>query len=421
MKKFKNFTDKEIEYIKENYKNNTLNSIAEYLGKKPSSVYNVIYQLGITKQIHNAWTEEDINYLKTHYVEQTSEEIAKQLGKTIAAVNTERDRLGLVRHPNWTDDEINFLVSNYLTTSHKDIGDVLGKTQGAVTAKCFDLDLYKKEKPWENWELEFVKNNYMEMSKAEISEVLNRSHDAIQLKANRMGLKKSPYFCNYHYFDTIDTEEKAYWLGFLTADGWISKSTTTGSGVVGIELQYGDIGHLKKFNKSICGNYQVTDRWRTCSLSPYKDKKNHTCVIRVFSLIMYKSLENLGFSNNKSYDFTIPELRKDLIRHYLRGHFDGNGCLCFTNKSFHINFTTASKRLNNDIASILKSKNFNFIESNYINEFDTSVYRIDIHRKADKLCFLDWIYQDSNIYLDRKYKKYLKIKNTYIERDGLAV
>jgi hypothetical protein len=38
------------------------------------------------------------------------------------------------------------------------------------------------------------------------------------------------------------------------------------------------------------------------------------------------------------------------------------------------------------------------------------MYKIDICRQHDKINFLDWIYQDSNIYLDRKYKKYLKVK-----------
>ena len=237
-----------------------------------------------------------------------------------------------------------------------------------------------------------------------------------------MGLKKSPYFCDYHYFDTIDTEDKAYWLGFLTADGWISKSAKTGSGVVGIELQYGDMGHLKKFNKSIKGNYQVVDRWRPCLISTKDTEKlHHTCVIRIFSLIMYKTLERIGFSNNKSYNFSIPTMQNDLIRHFVRGYFDGDGCLCFTNQSFHVGFDTASENLNYGIVDILESRGFKFSNNNYINNFGTTMYRININGMDEKIDFLDWIYQDSSIYLDRKYKKYLKVKNTHTKRDSLAV
>lgn len=422
MNRFRNFTNEEVEYIKQHYFSATVNEIAECLNKKPSSVYNVIHKLGILKQPHNKWTEDEINFLKNNYIEMTSEEISNHINHSIDAINTMRDKLGLVRNPSWTDEEVKFLVSNFSLMSHNDIGEWLGKTQGAITAKCFDLNLYKKEKPWEQWELDFVKDNYMEMSKKEISEILDRSFDAIQVKANRMGLKKSPYFCDYHYFDVIDTEEKAYWLGFLTADGWISKSEKTNAGVTGIELQYGDIGHLKKFNKSIKGNYQIVDRWKTCPIST-KDpnKKNHMCIIRIFSLVMYESLRDLGFSNNKSYDFGIPKIQNDLIRHYIRGYFDGDGCLCFTNKSFKISFTTASRKLSDDVTSILKLNKFKAVGREYINDYNTIMYVIDINYKQDKIKFLDWIYSDCNIYLDRKYKKYLKVKNTYMKRDGLAI
>ena len=228
----------------------------------------------------------------------------------------------------------------------------------------------------------------MEMSKREISEILGRSLDAIQVKANRMGLKKSPYFCDYHYFDVIDTEEKAYWLGFLTADGWINKSEKTNAGVTGIELQYGDIGHLKKFNKSISGNYQITDRWRTCSISTKNpDKLNHMCVIRVFSLVMYESLYNLGFSN----------------------------------KSFSISFITASKSLYEDLLEILENIPVRVSSNIFVNEFGTTIYRPEIYRLDDKINFLDWIYQDCSIYLDRKYKKYLKVKKHYETTESLAI
>ena len=73
--------------------------------------------------------------------------------------------------------------------------------------------------------------------------------------------KHTKYVLNENYFEVIDNEFKAYWLGFLTADGWVNQSQKTNAGVTGIELQYGDIGHLKKFNKSIQGNYHNV-RWQ---------------------------------------------------------------------------------------------------------------------------------------------------------------
>lgn len=421
MIKIRNYTQEELEYIKDNYDNMSANELAAKLNKSIGSINNATRKMWLIKQPHKQWTNEEIQYLKSNYINKTSNEIAEYLHRTIQSVDTERDKLGLVRNEAWSKEEVDYIVENFKSMTHKDMGENINRTEGAVRAKCFDLGLYKKEVPWKDWEIEFVRQNYMEMTTSEISKRLNRSENAIQLQASRMGLKKYPYTCDYHYFDEINTEEKAYWLGFLTADGWISKNDKSNVGVTGIELQYGDINHLKKFNKSIKGNYQITDRWRTCSISTYPNKKNHMCIIRIFSLTMYNSLVEKGFTKDKSYDCYIPHLRQDLVRHYMRGYFDGDGCFTFINKSLHINFVTASKMLNDDIIKILETENFNYTKSMFSTEFDTTMYKIHICTQEDQVRFLDWIYKDCSIYLDRKYKKYLKVKNSQITQDCLAV
>lgn len=420
MIKIKNYTQEELKYIKDNYVYMTAQELAVKLNKSVGSINNATRKMGLIKQCHNKWTDDEIEFVKKNYMDMTSDEISKYVNHSVDAINTMRDRLGLIRNANWSDEEIQFLKDNFESILFSELSKVLGRTDGAIRAKCFDLNLFKNS-PWTDDEINFVKENYMEMKTSDISKMLNRTSSAIELKARRLGLKKYPYTCDYHYFDDIDTEEKAYWLGFLTADGWINKNDKNNAGVTGMELQYGDINHLKKFNKSIGGNYQITDRWRTCSLSNNKDKKNHMCCIRIFSLTMYNSLVDKGFTKDKSYDYHIPYLREDLIKHYIRGYFDGDGCLCFTNKSFHINFTTASKMLNDDIAKTLQLENFNLSKSSYVSDFGTTIYQLNICRQQDKINFLDWIYGDANIYLDRKYKKYLKVKERYRSTESLAV
>ena len=56
---------------------------------------------------------------------------------------------------------------------------------------------------------------------------------------------KTPF--NENFFDIIDTEEKAYWLGFLYADGFI----TSKDNKIGLSLSIKDIDHLAKYNKSL--------------------------------------------------------------------------------------------------------------------------------------------------------------------------
>lgn len=93
------------------------------------------------------------------------------------------------------------------------------------------------------------------MSTSDIAITLKRTTSAVKIKARKLGLSKYPYTCDYNYFDKIDSEEKAYWLGFIFADGYISVNENSNSGCVGIDLCLSDIDHLKKFNKSINGNY----------------------------------------------------------------------------------------------------------------------------------------------------------------------
>ena len=416
----KNYSENELKYIQENYMNKTNKEIADYLHKSINSIKYVANKLGLLKQPHKPWTKDDDQYLIDHYIDLTSEQIAQYLGRTVNSINARRDDLKLIRHENWTNEEISYIKENYLEMTHSEMGNHLGRSEGAIRAKCFDLNLYKKEVPWEDWELEFVRNNCMTMTRREISEYLNRSPNAIQVKAARMGFKKYPYYCNYHYFDEIDTEEKAYWLGFITADGWISKNDIGNAGVIGIELQHNDINHLRKFNKSINGNYKITDRWRTCPISANPDKLNHMCMIRIFSIAMYDSLEKLGFSNNKSYDFFIPNMRNDLVRHYLRGYFDGDGCFCLSNKSFGVGFITASMSLKDGIINICKNANIEVHDYSYVNEYKTIMYTPQATKNSEKIKLLDYMYKDATIYLDRKYKKYLKAKAKYSAIDGLA-
>ena len=420
MKKIKGYTQEDINYLVNNYKYYTYEQLGKYLKKSSGSIAYVIRTLGLTKQLHKNWTKEEDDYLKSNYLNMSNDEMGQELKRSFNSISERCKVLGLIKHECWSETEIEYLKEHYDSMEYKEIGKHLGRSENAINAKCFELNLYKKELPWEDWEYDFLRKNYREMSLLEITEILHRTQNAIKLKASRMGYKKSPYYCNYHYFDSIDSEEKAYWLGFITADGWASINECDNSGTIGIELQYADIDHLKKFNKSINGNYKITDRWRECKISTTPNKPVHTCAIRIFSLTMYKSLEKYGISGNKTYSIEMPKLREDLFRHYLRGYFDGDGRFGLSNNRIWVSFITASKVFNDNLIDFVRSIGIDIWEYSYENEYGTIMYAPEIKRNKDRIMFLDYIYGDSNIYLDRKYKKYLKAKEIYGSSDGLA-
>lgn len=408
-----NMTQEQVNYLVENFDKYSMKEILKTLKLSDYVVRKKCNELGLSKQIHKKWTEDELIFLKNNYFNMTSEEISKVLGRNVNSINAKKDELGLLKMSFWSKEEVDFLISNYKRMTYNELGKKLNKTEGSVCAKCFDLNLYKDELPWSDDEKKFLEINYMNMKTADIAKYLNRTSCAIKLKASKLGLKKYPYSCDYNYFNEIDSEEKAYWLGFITADGWVSKNNKTNACAIGIELQYNDMNHLKKFNKSICGNYKITDRWRNIKHLSGSDNYKHECCIRIFSNIMFNDLEKYGVTNNKSYECFIPDINEDLIRHYFRGYFDGDGRFCLTNKNFSVSFITASQSLNDDIIELLKKNNFHINSFSYVNNFGTTMYSPSIDRLKDKLLFLDWIYKDCNIYLDRKYKKYVKAKQKY--------
>ena len=84
-------------------------------------------------------------------------------------------------------------------------------------------DLHKNKKvgiTWKEFEDEYIKKYYYKGAKEVQKHLPNRTISAIQNRAFVLGIKYLTY--NKNYFDVIDTPTKAYWLGFLYADGYVT-------------------------------------------------------------------------------------------------------------------------------------------------------------------------------------------------------
>ena len=308
----------------------------------------------------------------------------------------------------WKANEIEFLKENYGVLELEEIEKILNKTRSSIIHKAI-IEKIPSQRKWTDEEIEYLKNNYKDKTYKEMTKDLNRSKAAIDIKINRLGLVKSNYNYDYSFFNVIDTEEKAYWLGFISADGnvWINEETQ--SCEVCIKLQASDFEHLKKFNKTIHGNLQVTFDERICS---FTGKPHKCCNIRLYCKEMAYDLIKHNVIPNKSlvikYLNTLP---KELERHYIRGYFDGNGCLSISKvneNNFRCDFTSGSKDYTLGLKKALKNEGFDsyMVKSKYGN-----CYRLNINGgKKGCLKFLDYMYKDSTIYLDRKFNRYKKVK-----------
>lgn len=256
---------------------------------------------------------------------------------------------------------------------------------------------------WKEEEIKFLIENYKTKTNKEIAEVLGRTVDAVKIKAHKLGIKSSKYYYDEDYFKEINTEEKAYWLGFIYADGYISHSNNYGK-EFGIELQSRDINHLKKFNKSINGNIEVKKFKKKCNLN---NKTYNMCSIRIYKKRFVENLEKLGITENKTFNIEFPNIDKNLIRHFIRGYFDGDGCVTVSNKYIRYDFTSGNILFLEKLRDILYENNI----KSYICKEKENTYRLRIGGMLNCDIFYNYLYKDSNIYLDRKFNKKNNIYN----------
>ena len=213
------------------------------------------------------------------------------------------------------------------------------------------------------------------------------------------------YECNEKFFDVIDTEEKAYWLGFLYADGCIANDTH----YMSLVLSISDKEHLIEFNKHIKSTY------------PIKIEREKYVKLKISNKHIGNSLINKGCIPKKSLILEFPNLSqvpKFLIRHFIRGYFDGDGCICnqLNNKGYFrskINIVGT----NNFLSGLIIHLPIENIKVHQRNGF--KVHEINIYNKKDIIKIMHYLYDDATVYLKRKYNKFLTVKD-YLDTHSVS-
>lgn len=209
------------------------------------------------------------------------------------------------------------------------------------------------------------------------------------------------YDLNENYFDLIDSPDKAYWLGFLTADASINKS----NGALTLELASIDKDHLRKFIETIQSTHPIKDAAKNC------------CRICIGNKHMVKSLSTLGVVPNKTHCTQTPDIDESLLRHFYRGILDGDGWI--TNRyqsrgkiNCEFGFSSGCEVFIHEIHDWIQTQLAR--KCGYIihrQRSNGSVYQLTIGGNTlfKQLCKL--FYEDATSYLDRKHDRvnnYLK-------------
>lgn len=199
------------------------------------------------------------------------------------------------------------------------------------------------------------------------------------------------YNVNHTYFDNIDTEEKAYWLGFIMADGCVYKQENTYR--FQVNLSTIDINHLEKLNKAVDSTYKVISKdYRGDLISSLRYNNKEFC----------ESLIKQGIVPRKSGREQIPQsIPENLLRHFIRGYFDGDGCLYIypDNKRATLSFVSSLDLVSN-IKTIIESIE-GYVAPKAIVQRGKAYY-IQVSNLDTISKMYEYLYKDCTIFLDRK-------------------
>lgn len=210
---------------------------------------------------------------------------------------------------------------------------------------------------------------------------------------------KRKYKISQDYFEIIDSQEKAYFLGLFYADGSLAE---TGFGIK-ITLHEKDRDILEKLSNIIYGFHKLKESnaiLEDGSIANY-------LTVNIYSKKMHQDLTRHGCMHNKTFKIRFPQEKicSELLWHFVRGYFDGDGCISITDISKPVVDFTSNLEFIKGVSKFLTNNNIkcNKIEVNAKNPLIAKVQLTAINNIAN---FYSELYRNANLYMNRKYDLY---------------
>lgn len=217
-----------------------------------------------------------------------------------------------------------------------------------------------------------------------------------------MGVK---YKVNENFFK-VWSRSSSYVLGLLFADGSLEDAACIRGKYV--RLSSTDRSLIEQVKSSLNSQHKVV------TIPPSGNKKEKY-LLRIGSHKIYNDLECLGLHPCKSLDMALPHIPYRFLSDFVRGYFDGDGCIAFEkmkNKPhdrLKVIFTSGSKDFLCSLSHLLKIRCLG--ESGSVYNSHRS-YQL-LYRSINALKVLEFIYgkveRNNLLCLDRKYNKYINL------------
>lgn len=211
---------------------------------------------------------------------------------------------------------------------------------------------------------------------------------------------QTEYECDETFFDVIDNPIKAYWFGFIIADGHIDRKLVT-------TLKPGDVSHLELFKKDIGYTGPI-----------YTQSRDGCKSLTIDRIQLVKALQALGLTHRKTYDLEWKHLagyvreNSELMRHVVRGYTDGDGCVYESKGRWGLDFTCHKESFLRHLDLFL-AQEFKFAP--HCIQKGSTAYHL---RYSDRVAFkiAEYLYKDASRYLQRKYDKYLEMQKYFASK-----
>lgn len=250
--------------------------------------------------------------------------------------------------------------------------------------------------------------NLFQVSQGTICSIAKKYN--INTKINRLNTCRRK--CDFDYFKIIDSKEKAYWLGFICADGCILKNYKK------VTLQVKDKEIIDKFRLAINSDHPISFYNK---VDKRTNKQYEKYIICINGSKFRENLIRQGVSYDKTDKLEMPNIEEKYYAYFFAGLFDGDGSVSCNGKLY-----TKANNKNSKFKSrislistiqvlqflreyIQKKLNINQLIMNKVSKNKENVWKMFLYKDSSK--FLDWIYGDPEFpYLTRKYLKYIQIK-----------
>lgn len=281
------------------------------------------------------------------------------------------------------------------------------KNAGFYKRKISDNEYKKIGEMYENGENTYEIANKYKVTPRIIIIIL----DKLGIKRRKQTFIQRKYQVNDYFFDSINnwSWKQAYLLGWILSDGHINSSRNS----ITIALQEKDIEILYKLRDLIgyTGPLGLMKRRVDKKIGNNKIKQlQNVYRLDIGNKRIYDTLSTLCPEKDKTRELKFPIfIKRELYNDLIRGFWEGDGCLHIANNCHGVINIVSTRYFLEELQKILKE--IGCKSRLYFNKkiYDGEIYPLHIGGNKNVLKFLNFIYKDAKLYLERKFDIFEKL------------